>query len=304
MNCIQLHRYCLPSMVAGLLGALLLASAPAATAKPQAGGVSPGDIVETNINYQPVTGEVLRSYGNTADLNLGQNNVGRYLEVQYMKVVQKAGSGGSSQFAPGDTVQRSDRGNTVTGKIMKTNGAYCEIDSSGSGFTGWGKCSQMRLISKASPAASAAATASALGLPPTHTASLTIVPGIKSAPGAVNPAGNHGFYLLKDPADQALSKGGFHAPAGVNPLKAFNTACEKNAPECRTAVAAIIGDSATAGKTDAGGNATLPPVPPGVYYLFGLGQYEGKPLVWDVKVQVKSGANSITLDQHNGTVPE
>src|SRR5262245_29549529 len=69
------------------------------------GGVSPGDIVETNINYQPVTGEVLRSYGNLADLNLGQNNVGRYLEVQYMKVVQKAGTGGPSKFNPGDTVR-------------------------------------------------------------------------------------------------------------------------------------------------------------------------------------------------------
>ena len=121
-----------------------------AGAVPQAGGaVSPGDIVETNINYQPVTGEVLRSYGSTADLNLGQNNVGRYLEVQYMKVVQKAGTGGTSQFAPGDSVKRSNGSIVVTGKIMNTNGAYCEIDSSGSGFTGWSKCAQLRLVAKA-----------------------------------------------------------------------------------------------------------------------------------------------------------
>jgi hypothetical protein len=26
---------------------------------------------------------------------------------------------------------------------MKTNGAYCQIDSSGSGFTGWSKCSDV-----------------------------------------------------------------------------------------------------------------------------------------------------------------
>jgi hypothetical protein len=36
---------------------------------------------------------------------------------------------------------------------------------------------------------------------------------------------------------------------------------------------AFIADSATAVKTDADGKATLPPVPPGVYYLFGIGQY-------------------------------
>ena len=87
--------------------AALLTNSSGATPRPQAGGVSPGDIVETNMNYQPVTGEVLRSYGNLADLNLGQNNVGRYLEVQYMKVVQKAGTGGSSNYGVGDTVRRS-----------------------------------------------------------------------------------------------------------------------------------------------------------------------------------------------------
>lgn len=292
-------RTCLRLGATGLLCSLLLLPA---RSEPQAGGISPGDIVETNINYQPVTGEVLRSYGNLADLNLGQNNVGRYLEVQYMKVVQRAGTGGASPFSPGDTVQRLDRNMTVTGKIMKTNGAYCEIDSSGSGFTGWSKCAQMKLISKASPSASAAATASSLGLPPTHTATLTIVPGIKSERGSINPAGNHGFYLLKDSVDSALAKGGFHAPAGVAPVKAMNTACEQGTAACQTAVAAIIAASATAGKTDAEGKATLPPVPPGAYYLFGVGRYEGKGLLWNVKVEVKAGANSITLDQHNGTV--
>src|SRR5689334_10839141 len=80
-----------------LLLAIFLLALLAAQSISAQGGVSPGDIVETNINYQPVTGEVLRSYGNLADLNLGQNNVGRYLEVQYMKVVQKAGTGGASK---------------------------------------------------------------------------------------------------------------------------------------------------------------------------------------------------------------
>src|SRR4029077_13312595 len=120
-----------------LLGATLLI-VPVAAAPPQTGvSVSPGDIVETNVNYQPVTGEVLRSYGNLADLNLGQNNVGRYLEVQYMKVVQKAGTGDTSKLGVGDTVRRSNGSIVITGRILKTNGAYCEIDFSGSGFTGW-----------------------------------------------------------------------------------------------------------------------------------------------------------------------
>src|SRR5258707_14772102 len=92
----------------GLLGATLLIVQVAA-ATPQTGGsVSPGGIVETNMNYQPVSGEVLRSYGNLADLNLGQNNVGKYLEFQYMKGLQSGGAGAPSKYDVGDTVRRSN----------------------------------------------------------------------------------------------------------------------------------------------------------------------------------------------------
>ncbi len=260
--------------------------------------VSPGDIVETAINYQPVTGEVVRSYGNMADLNLGQNNVGRYLEVQYMKVVQRAGTGGTSPFGFGDTVQRTDRNMVVTGKIMKTNGAYCEIDSSGSGFTGWCKCSKLKLVAKASPAAAETAAATA-GV---GTAVLVVTSNFPASAGAPNPAGNHGFYLLKDSVETAFAKGGFRAPGGQHPVKAMNSVCEKKLPECQTAVMAIIANSATAIKTDADGKVTLPAVAPGTYFLFGIGKFEGKPLVWNVKVQMKAGQNSVSLGRENGTL--
>jgi len=292
---------CLALSTVLLPGAASFTDSSAAVPIPQAGGVSPGDIVETNMNYQPVTGEVLRSYGNLADLNLGQNNVGRYLEVQYMKVVQKAGTGGPSNYGVGDTVRRSNGSIVITGRILKTNGAYCEIDSSGSGFTGWSKCAEMKLIAKARPEAAAAIAAADA---PPRTAVLTIVPGFTTQPGVPNPVGNHGFYLLKDNAEIAFAKGGFRAPQGTPILNAMNSECEKKTADCKTAVASIIADSATAVKTDADGKATMPPVPPGVYYLFGIGKYEGKPLMWNLKVQIKAGTNSVTLDQRNGTLIE
>jgi hypothetical protein len=106
--------------------------------------VAVGDIVETNLNGAPVIGEVTRAAGAVADLNAGQNNRIPLVSVENMKVVQKAGTGGKSSCAVGDSVQvRSLANTTVPGRIMKTNGAYCEIDSSGSGFTGWSKCSDM-----------------------------------------------------------------------------------------------------------------------------------------------------------------
>lgn len=108
-------------------------------------GVAVGDIVETGLNGgTPVIGEVTRVAGALADLNISQGRNVPLLDVQYMKVLQKTGTGGKSACAIGDAVQVRSLANVLfAGKIMKTNGAYCEIDSSGSGFTGWSRCSDM-----------------------------------------------------------------------------------------------------------------------------------------------------------------
>lgn len=42
---------------------------------------APGDIVETGINGLKYTGEITASYGASADIDLGQNNLGRYMKV-------------------------------------------------------------------------------------------------------------------------------------------------------------------------------------------------------------------------------
>jgi len=137
-------------LVAGL-GLLMPASAQNA--------VAVGDIVQTGMNGQNVVGEVIRIRGNTADLNLGQNNVSQLVTFDYLKVLQKAGAGAKSTCAVGDTVQVPYVANTVmTGRLMKTNGDYCEFDASGSGFTGWAKCSEVRPASGGTCAPAVAAT--------------------------------------------------------------------------------------------------------------------------------------------------
>lgn len=131
------------------------------------GTVGVGDIVQTNVLGQMVIGEVLRAGGGTADLNLGQNNVSRLVQMQGLKVLQKAGTGGKAVCAVGDTVQMPYIANTVmTGRLMKTNGDYCEMDSSGSGFTGWSKCSEMKRAGTACAAAPAAAAGRAAAAGP------------------------------------------------------------------------------------------------------------------------------------------
>ena len=120
------------------LAAILVAGLGGSTPSSAQNAVAVGDIVQTGVNGQNVVGEVIRIRGNTADLNLGQNNVSQLVAFDLMKVLQKAGAGAKSTCAIGDTVRVPYVANTVmTGRLMKTNGAYCEFDSSGSGFTGW-----------------------------------------------------------------------------------------------------------------------------------------------------------------------
>lgn len=131
-----------------------------ATSAAGAQTVGVGDIVQTNLNGTPVIGEVTRAAGAVADLNAGQNNNVPLLRVENMKVVQKAGTGGKSSCTVGESVQVRSFANTlVAGRIMKINGAYCEIDSSGSGFTGWSKCSDVLRASGGTCAPPAAAAA-------------------------------------------------------------------------------------------------------------------------------------------------
>lgn len=121
--------------------------------------VAVGDIVQTGMNGSNVVGEVIRIRGNTADLNLGQNNVSQLVTFDNLKVLQKAGAGAKSTCAIGDTVRVPYVANTVmTGRLMKTNGDYCEFDASGSGFTGWAKCSEIRRASGDTCAPAVAAT--------------------------------------------------------------------------------------------------------------------------------------------------
>jgi hypothetical protein len=52
--------------------------------------------------------------------------------------------------------------------------------------------------------------------------------------------------------------------------------------------------------TDFNGRARFEGLPPGPYHLFGASVRTGKgAVVWNVPVELKSGANSLILDQHN-----
>ncbi len=128
-----------------------------------------------------------------------------------------------------------------------------------------------------------------------------IVPGLAVQPGTANPLAGRPYVLLRSSYADAVAKGGVQVPAGVSPYIYVGTACAAKTPDCQKIMTAINGDAASAVRADANGKGTFPGVPPGVYYLMISAFYNNQPLEWGQAVQLKAGANTVTLDLNNAT---
>jgi hypothetical protein len=134
---------------------------------------------------------------------------------------------------------------------------------------------------------------------PTGNAVLTVTSGFPAQAGATNLLAGRPYLLLRDSVAAALTKGGATVTAAVSPQRAVKDACAQKTPDCRKYLLAVSADAATGLAADANGKATLPGVPPGIYFLTVSNQ--NNTIYWELKVQLKPGANSITLDAHNAT---
>ncbi len=161
------------------------------------------------------------------------------------------------------------------------------------------------MVAAASPAAGGApANPATLSTPtaPLGNAVLSVVSGLPTQPGTPNPLAGRPYILLRDSYANALAKGGVTVPAGTSPYKYAGAACFPNkTPDCQKISDAIKASAASAVRADANGAGAFPGVPPGTYYLMISTRYNNQPIVWGQPVQLKPGANSITLSQQNGT---
>ena len=137
---------------------------------------------------------------------------------------------------------------------------------------------------------------------PAGNAVLTIVSGLPAQPNGPNPLGGYPYVLLRDSFGNALAKGGIQVPAGTPPAKFYALACQSRNPDCPKMGQIWKADAVSAARADATGKATLPGVVPGAYFLMITIRYNNQPCVWDMKVDLKPGANSLTLDQRNATL--
>ncbi len=120
-----------------------------------------------------------------------------------------------------------------------------------------------------------------------------------SQTGAGNPLAGHLVFLLKDSMNNLLMKQGMQPPAGKNAVQAWDAACVQKAPLCQQMVAGMKPYVERMAKADDSGKATFSNLPDGSYYLFTTSHNANPPLAWDLRVEVKSGTNSVVLDQKN-----
>jgi hypothetical protein len=85
----------------------------------------------------------------------------------------------------------------------------------------------------------------------------------------------------------------------MSPFKYVADTCTSRTPECVKILDAVKVSAASAVRADANGAGTFPGVPPGTYYLDITARVNNQALVWGQAVQLKAGANSMTLDQSN-----
>lgn len=148
----------------------------------------------------------------------------------------------------------------------------------------------------------AAGNTAGTGMPTNRTATGDAVLSISAFPsqsGAANPLTGHALFLLKDAFNDLLIKSGIQPPAGKTPMQGWDLACQKAQPQCAQAFAGLQPHIAAVVKPDPSGKATFLGVPAGMYYIFGTTHANNLALSWDVRVDLKSGANSIVLDQKN-----
>jgi hypothetical protein len=137
---------------------------------------------------------------------------------------------------------------------------------------------------------------------------LTLASGFSAPAGTQNPVAGKMFVLLRDNFDNVLANGGFAVPAGSSPYIAMLRACTNRTPDCQKASDAVNASAATGGRLDATGHGTFAAVAPGTYWIMGAGVVAGanpadrKMLFWNVRVELRPGANSVTLDGSNGAV--
>ena len=119
---------------------------------------------------------------------------------------------------------------------------------------------------------------------------LTVTNGMPQASNVTIP-GDTPLMLLRQSFAQVLKQGGLTVESWSNACRLGNAMCAQGIQGVATSLVAAT--------TMQGTQAKFNPVPAGTYYVVALGNSANDPVVWDVKVDLRTGANELRLDQRN-----
>ena len=148
------------------------------------------------------------------------------------------------------------------------------------------------------PSAAGMAPGIATAEAPTGNAVLRIVNGFP--PANVTAFAGHGVALLRTSLLQAEMNAGATKDPNASPYLVIGQACGTHSPMCQQIGRAVQAQTASTVRADSAGNATLPGVPPGRYYLLisiKLGDQQS--VAWLNPVDLKPGTNTFTLTPAN-----
>ena len=189
--------------------------------------------------------------------------------------------------------------------LPKTSLKLIEFDFEGPDRINWAsqKCVLVRVGAASSSASAAKPATVATAAPPSAARPDSTTGGVidfsVGTPSPENRVAGRTLWLLKQDAQVALIKGGLKSTPNASVLQSWMRACAERTPDCQKGVLALNAYSVGYIKTDANGHAVTPPLPAGRYWVLSDTKLGDKKVMWHELVDVRSGTQSVTLDQRN-----
>jgi len=136
---------------------------------------------------------------------------------------------------------------------------------------------------------------------------LSFETGLVLRSGDVKPVARGTFNLLDTSLEKILADSGFSSDLSAFALNSIQSRIDRLRGATVTSfdreMDAIKPHIVSSTTTDFSGKGQFPAVKPGIYYVMYLGEVGPNTILWNVKVDLKPGQNSVTLDNNNLASP-
>jgi len=123
---------------------------------------------------------------------------------------------------------------------------------------------------------------------------------------AANPLAGRELIVINQSFEEVLRSAGFQDPPGAvvkrSPVAIWADGCKNRTPMCKQGIDAMQGSYVGKIRLDATGRTRISGVPKGNYWIVGLGAANNQHFVWNLRLGIKPGPNSIEFDPRNAAL--